>query len=56
MAGCSDCLDFSVEEQELIASYYNDGYIYPEISTLLKLRHGIILIVDQLRYRLKGWD
>ena len=40
-------------EQELIASYFDDGYTYAEICTFLHLRHNISLTVDQLRYRLK---
>lgn len=54
MAGCSDCPALhSAEEEELIASYFDDGYTYAEICTFLNLRHGIVLTVDQLRYRLK---
>ena len=54
MAGYSNCPALnSAEEQELIASYFDDGYTYAEICTFLNLRHGIVLMMDQLRYRLK---
>lgn len=53
MAGYNCSTLDSADEQELITSYYDDGYTYAEICTFLHLRHGIVITVDQLRYRLK---
>ena len=46
----------SWDEETLIKSYFKEGYTYSEICSFLKLRHGIVLTIDQLRGRLKKFN
>jgi len=43
----------SLDEEELISQYFKDGYTYEDICKFLRLRHSIILTLDQLRNQLK---
>ena len=49
-----DCpaLHSDLREEQLITLYFEDGYTYDQISSFLRIRHGIILTVDQIKYRL----
>jgi len=46
-------LHSSWNKDVVIAKYFKDGYTYEEICTFLRLRHGLELTIDQLRYKLK---
>ena len=50
-----DCpaLQSSLGEEDLIVQYFKDGYTYEDICKFLRLRHDILLTLDQLRNRLK---
>ena len=43
-------LHSDLRKEQLITLYFEDGYTYHQISFLC-IRHGIVLTVDQIKYR-----
>ena len=52
----ADCPAFhqSLNECELLRSYFNKGYTYKDIKDFMETKHGIFLSEDQLRRKLKA--
>ena len=51
----ADCPAFhqSLDEHELLRSYFDKGYTYKDITDFMEVKHGISLSEDQLRRKLK---